>query len=101
MLRDTDIVARFGGEEFTVILAHTNLEQAKQMAQRVRRAIAEMDIYVDGGGSFTITASIGVAAYPQHGTTVEELIRAADQGLYVAKQEGRNRVSAIKETNLA
>jgi diguanylate cyclase (GGDEF)-like protein/PAS domain S-box-containing protein len=92
MLRETDVAARFGGEEFTVILSHTSLEQAKQMAQRVRQAMADMEIHLEGGGSFSITASIGVAAYPQHGTTVEELIRAADQALYTAKQKGRNRV---------
>jgi diguanylate cyclase (GGDEF)-like protein/PAS domain S-box-containing protein len=92
MLRETDIAARFGGEEFTVILSHTSLEQGKQMAQRVRQAMADLDIHPEGGGSFSITASIGVAAYPQHGTTVEELIRAADQALYTAKQKGRNRV---------
>jgi diguanylate cyclase (GGDEF)-like protein/PAS domain S-box-containing protein len=92
MLRDTDIAARFGGEEFTVILSHTNLEHAKQMAQRVRQAMADLEIHLDGGGSFSITASIGVAAYPEQGITVEELIRAADQALYTAKQKGRNRV---------
>jgi diguanylate cyclase (GGDEF)-like protein/PAS domain S-box-containing protein len=92
MLRETDIAARFGGEEFTVILSHTSLEQGKQMAQRVRQAMADLEIHPDVGDSFSITASIGVAAYPQHGTTVEELVRAADQALYVAKQRGRNRV---------
>jgi diguanylate cyclase (GGDEF)-like protein/PAS domain S-box-containing protein len=92
MLRETDIAARFGGEEFTVILSHTSLEQGKQMAQRVRQEMADLEIYLDEGGSFSITASIGVAAYPQHGTTAEELIKAADQALYTAKQKGRNRV---------
>ena len=95
MLRDTDIVARFGGEEFTAVLSHTDLELANQMAERVRAEMAEMRIELDGGNSLSITVSIGLAAYPKHGTTAEELIRAADQGLYAAKQGGRNRVCII------
>ena len=95
MLRDTDIVARFGGEEFTAILAHTDLELAMKMAERVRTEIAKTVIGLSGGESLSITVSIGVAAYPKHGTSVEDLIRAADRGLYAAKQEGRNRTCSI------
>ncbi len=95
MLRDTDIVARFGGEEFTAILSHTDLELAMQMAERVRTEMAEMVVGLDSDNSYSVTVSIGVAAYPKHGTTVEDLIRAADQGLYAAKHEGRNRVRSI------
>jgi diguanylate cyclase (GGDEF)-like protein/PAS domain S-box-containing protein len=95
MLRDTDIVARFGGEEFTAILAHTDLELAMQMAERVRAEMAEMAVGPNHDNRLSVTVSIGVAAYPMHGTTAEDLIRAADQGLYVAKQEGRNRVRSI------
>ncbi len=95
MLRDTDISARFGGEEFVVILSHTSLEQAMQMAERVRVAISEMKFDLDGESRISITASIGVATYPQHGTTADTLIRAADQGLYAAKQSGRNQVRVI------
>ncbi len=94
LLRDTDTVARFGGEEFTIILSHTDLELAKIMAERVRKEIAGIVFSLDGGGSITITISIGVAAFPQHGATVDALISAADQGLYAAKRNGRNQVSA-------
>ncbi len=95
LLRDTDISARFGGEEFVVILSHTKLEQAMQMAERVRVAISELKFDLDGESGISITVSIGVAAYPQHGATAEAMIRAADRGLYAAKQGGRNQVSVI------
>jgi diguanylate cyclase (GGDEF)-like protein len=94
-LRDTDIVARFGGEEFVIVLPHTNLELTQHMAERVRIEMAEMEIGLDGGGSFSITVSIGVAAFPQHGLTAGSLIRTADQGLYAAKDGGRNMVSVV------
>jgi diguanylate cyclase (GGDEF)-like protein/PAS domain S-box-containing protein len=94
MLRETDVAARFGGEEFIVILSHTGIEQAEQMAERVREELSRQEIILDGGRSLSVTASIGVAAYPQHGTTVDDLITVADQALYAAKQRGRNQVCA-------
>ncbi len=95
MLRDTDVVARYGGEEFTVILPHTSLEQSQKMAERVCISVAGMTFDLDGSDELSITISVGVAAYPQHGATVDELINTADQGLYAAKQGGRNRVCSV------
>jgi diguanylate cyclase (GGDEF)-like protein len=95
ILRDTDIVARFGGEEFVIVLPHTNLKLSQHMAERVRAEMAAMQVELDGASSFSITVSIGVAAFPQHGSTVESLINTADKRLYIAKEGGRNRVSVV------
>jgi len=87
--RETDFPARYGGEEFTVILPDTPLPGAVQVAERIRERIAEHQY----PGIGTVTASIGVANYPVNALSKEDLIRVADQALYVAKQAGRDRVS--------
>ncbi len=92
MLRDTDVVARYGGEEFIIILPHTSLEQSASMAERICTAVAGMTFALNGSGDLSITVSIGVASYPRHGKSGDDLIDTADQGLYAAKQGGRNQV---------
>lgn len=90
-VRQIDIVGRYGGEEFCVILAETDREQAMQAAQRIRQAIESKlirvyDEYVK------VTVSLGLSMFPAHAQEVDKLIDCADQALYKAKQEGRNRV---------
>jgi diguanylate cyclase (GGDEF)-like protein len=87
--REIDFAARYGGEEFTVILPETSLEGAIQVADRVRERIAEERFPRIGN----ITASVGVSNYPANALNKEDLIRVADQALYVAKNGGRNRVA--------
>jgi diguanylate cyclase (GGDEF)-like protein len=87
--REIDFPARYGGEEFTVILPETPLPGAIQVADRIRERIAEREF--PGIGS--ITASIGISNYPVNALSKEDLIRIADQALYVAKNGGRNRVA--------
>ncbi len=87
--REFDFAARYGGEEFTVILPETPLSGAIQLADRIRERIAAE--YFPGIGS--ITASIGISNYPVNALTKEDLIRVADQALYVAKNGGRDRVA--------
>jgi diguanylate cyclase (GGDEF)-like protein len=87
--REIDIAARYGGEEFAVILPETPLTGASQLADRIRERIAAQEF--PGIGS--ITASIGISNYPLNALSKEDLIRVADQALYVAKNGGRNRVS--------
>jgi len=87
-LRETDFVARYGGEEFAVILPETNKEGASIAAERVRRAISEQ-IFGEVGAKMTI--SLGVASYPDDACLRADLIRKADEALYRAKREGRNR----------
>jgi diguanylate cyclase (GGDEF)-like protein len=87
--REIDFAARYGGEEFTVILPETPLAGAIQAAERVRERIAAEEF--PGIGS--ITASVGVSCYPVNALSKEDLIRIADQALYIAKNGGRNRVA--------
>lgn len=88
-LRGSDFAGRNGGEEFAAMLPDTDLAGAVQTAEKIRVAIADISL---PGVELSLTASIGVAAYPDHATTVERLERLADSALYMAKRSGRNRV---------
>ena len=92
-LKDAEIVGRYGGEEFGIILPGTPLADAKKTAERIRTAILARDIKKRGGtGSFgRITISIGVAQF-REGETPVALVERADACLYAAKRAGRNRV---------
>jgi diguanylate cyclase (GGDEF)-like protein len=87
--REFDVAARYGGDEFTVILPETPLDDASLVAERIRKMIAECDF----PGVGTITASIGVSNFPVNALGKEDLIRFADQALYVAKNNGRDKVT--------
>lgn len=87
--RDFDFAARYGGEEFVVILPETQLTSAITVAERVRLKISAVEF----AGIGNVTASIGVSNYPVNALSKEDLIRIADQALYVAKNGGRNRVA--------
>jgi diguanylate cyclase (GGDEF)-like protein len=88
-LREIDFAARYGGEEFTAILPETALPDAVQVADRIRERIAAQQFSEIG----SITASIGISNYPVNALSKEDLIRVADQALYVAKNGGRDRVA--------
>lgn len=91
--RGIDVVARFGGEEIVVLLPATSLEDSRKVAEKLRAAIEHYKFKGEGelpGG--TLTVSVGVSSYPDHGKTVRELLEAADKALYRAKHAGRNRV---------
>ncbi len=91
-LRSTDFIARYGGEEFVILLPHTKEENAEMLAERIRKNIEDTTMtYQDK--SFAVTASIGVASIcPGSFEKNNEIIRKADEALYEAKQQGRNRV---------
>ncbi len=92
-LRHYDIPARFGGEEFAVLLPETTIEQALEIAERVRRAVAATLFEVETSSEpIRATLSVGVAAFPQDGMDANELIHQADLAVYRAKLQGRNRV---------
>jgi diguanylate cyclase (GGDEF)-like protein len=92
-LRETELVFRYGGEEFCAILPETSLSQAKEAAERLRRAIENHPFTtVDGATRLKVTSSIGIAEYPTHGQDKPRLLAAADEALYLAKQQGRNLV---------
>ncbi|WP_236808783.1 GGDEF domain-containing protein [Amycolatopsis albispora] len=93
-VRAADVLGRFGGEEFAILLPGTNRFDAVTIAERIRRRVGQVLVPVPGG-EIGITASIGVAAQPRDGHTLESLLAAADRALYVAKDAGRDRVRTM------
>lgn len=93
-LRDADVVTRYGGEEFLVILPHTSLAGAADLAERIRKRIESHEFLLggDSGGVLAggVTASVGVAVFGDGADSAEKLVRAADEHLYRAKHAGRN-----------
>ena len=90
-VRESDLAGRWGGEEFVLLLSGTGAEGGAQLAERVRRKLAERTILAPDGTRIPITASFGVAAHPP-AQADGELVAAADEALYRAKREGKNRV---------
>ncbi len=93
-VRAIDVVARYGGEEFAIILVQTDKDDAVKVAEKLRRAIEDEVFPYEGlqpGGDLTM--SFGVATFPEDGRGPDEIVRRADDALYRAKEEGRNRVS--------
>ena len=93
--RKIDVVCRYGGEEFAILLSQTSQQQALAVAEKLRRMV---DSWQFPGVSRPVTISAGVATWPDHGNTREDLVRAADAGLYAAKQGGRN---CVREASTA
>lgn len=92
-VRTFDIVARYGGEEFAVILPETGIEGAREVGERIRRAVAAYPFAPsDGRKPVRVTISVGVATAPEDGQTPAALIKRADDALYRAKGDGRNKV---------
>jgi diguanylate cyclase (GGDEF)-like protein len=92
-VRDTDFPARYGGDEFLVILPHTDLEQAVALAERIKADIISHPFVAPGGQDVVQTVSIGVANFAEtRAKSKDELIRFVDDSLYRAKQKGRNRI---------
>ena len=92
-LRTMDIAGRYGGEEFAAILPETDMTAAAQSAERLRDAIEErfrQDVQ--------LTISVGIACFPDHGTGVDTLVKMADDALYQAKAEGKNRVVSARDS---
>ncbi|MEW6215598.1 MAG: sensor domain-containing diguanylate cyclase, partial [Nitrospirota bacterium] len=94
-LRAVDIVARYGGDEFVIILPHTPPDAAVQIAERIRKAIERNAFLKKEGYSLKITASFGIASYPESAKSKEELIRLADEAMYRVKYQRGNGVYAI------
>ncbi|NPV75548.1 MAG: diguanylate cyclase [Anaerolineae bacterium] len=93
-VRGEDIVCRYGGEEFVIVLPEISLEKACQRMEEIRRTVSRLVVEYRGQSLGGITVSIGVAAFPLHGGDASALLLAADRALYIAKQGGRDRVVA-------
>jgi diguanylate cyclase (GGDEF)-like protein len=93
--RSGDFVARWGGEEFVALMAHSNAEGAVKMANHIREDVEQADIHLSNGIVSKLTISIGVnTQVPVHGNSLNDFISVADEELYKAKEAGRNRVCA-------
>jgi two-component system cell cycle response regulator len=96
-VRGSDLPARHGGEEFIVVLANTNFETGKLVAERIRKTIADEPVIISAEPGFVnVTVSIGDAAMHQEGDTPEDLINRSDEMLYKAKTTGKNKVVATE-----
>lgn len=95
-VRTTDIIFRYGGEEFLLILPKTPICIAIQVAERIRLSFSQTKIPMKKTIEICITVSLGVACFPEHGQTATQVISAADQALLIAKSLGRNRVYALE-----
>ena len=93
-IRDTDIVGRYGGEEFIIILPHTNLSSAWGVAERLRSIIEKAEMKDTTGNAFVVTVSQGLSCW-ERGEDADSLISCADEALYKAKEKGRNRVQIL------
>ncbi|MFZ0804914.1 MAG: diguanylate cyclase [Candidatus Sulfotelmatobacter sp.] len=93
-IRAEDVVCRYGGEEFVIILPTADLNAACMRGERIRSKLRQLAVAHNGQSLGMITVSVGVAALPEHGTSTHELLAAADAALYQAKREGRDRVVA-------
>jgi diguanylate cyclase (GGDEF)-like protein len=92
--RESDVVSRYGGEEFALMMPGTSLADAAERAEALRKAIKQLHLTHRGHTLGTITASFGVSAFPDLGASWVEIVNAADRSLYQAKADGRDRVVA-------
>ena len=90
--RGQDIICRYGGEEFALVFGGSSVEGALERAEALRERIKHLEIQYAGQLLGTITVSMGIALFPDHGLTVAEVLRGADQALYCAKREGRDQI---------
>jgi diguanylate cyclase (GGDEF)-like protein len=101
VLAEKGIIARYGGDEFVIILPHMGSEEATAIMTKVCQGVAMLPPLKDAKGTTAVTSSMGVASYPEHATDVVTLRAAADAALYRAKEEGRNRVVCASTTRRA
>jgi two-component system cell cycle response regulator len=94
-IRGLDLACRYGGEEFVIVMPETDMEVAAAVAERLRRRIASEPFSIQqGAGSIEVTISIGIATLDSNSDNGASILKRADQALYRAKRDGRNRVVA-------
>jgi diguanylate cyclase (GGDEF)-like protein/putative nucleotidyltransferase with HDIG domain len=90
--RRSDVVARYGGDEFVLLMPETNMEQARQLSNKLRAMVASEPLLSERN----ISGSFGIASYPVHGSTPQELVQVADSAMYLSKHQGGNAVSSAE-----
>jgi diguanylate cyclase (GGDEF)-like protein len=98
--RREDVACRYGGEEFVLIFPEASLETTTRRAEQLREEARSLQVQHHGHPLGNVTISVGVAAFPEHGSTTATLLRAADEALYRAKTEGRDRVEVARRLSL-
>jgi diguanylate cyclase (GGDEF)-like protein len=93
-LRPTDVLARFGGDEFAIILPHTDVTGARAVAERILARVRALTIPTDEESAIRCSVSIGIAEFQDADASANDLVRRADEKLYLAKREGKNRYTA-------
>jgi diguanylate cyclase (GGDEF)-like protein len=97
--RGSDIVCRYGGDEFVIILPDISVEDARQRLEQLREELARIVVREDGHSIQAVTVSIGLAFYPVHGRSSQALLQAADRALYKAKEMGRDRIEIASDNS--
>jgi diguanylate cyclase (GGDEF)-like protein len=95
-LRETDVLARYGGDEFVVLLPETPCACAAGVAARIRQSVENTPLSTSNK-KIRITVSIGVASYPEHGTNFKAIMEKTDKAMYQSKSAGRNRVTVYRD----
>ncbi len=95
-IRNIDIVARFGGDEFVIVFVGSNLDMALQICERLKQKIKEKSFLKNDGLNLKISGCFGIANFPKHGDSVNELIKKADMAMYEAKKDGKDGIKIYK-----
>ena len=94
-VRGVDIVCRYGGEEFVLVLPDADIDITRQCAERLFESVKQLAVSHRGQVVGSVTLSAGIATFPDHGKTAEAIVQSADAALYRAKRDGRNRVASV------
>lgn len=95
-VRSSDVICRYGGDEFAIIMPESNLEESRKRAEQLRLGIKNMQVESRGQLLNSVTVSIGVTSFPEQGKSTEEILRIADDALYKVKKTGRDRVFIVQ-----
>lgn len=100
-IRSGDIACRWGGEEFVLLLPEVSLETAEHRAEQLRKQIKQLQVFCQGKPLGPVSVSVGVAAFPQHGSSSHALLQVVDRALYRAKHDGRDRIEVAESSRTA